>query len=698
MSSTRSSRACNKLGLAPRPTTLTIFSSKETPRTSCLRGSKPKATILHVLGDSWKLRFEKTRDPQDLDKSISYHHDAVLLQGDDNILPMGLCMLAEALKARAEFNGDATDLDEALGHLYTALSVHLPDHPQCAYNLGAVAKVFQARYGLSNDADDLDQAIEYYTAAAEHTASHLRLRSLAAGEWVNFAHACGHRSALTGYQTALDLLQDTLALDPMLELQHRFIRSAPHLQALPCDAMASALQFGEVGMAVRMLEQGRGALWTELRGLRSPLRDLQDAQPALAERLLANREKLEVLSTAPEHAMVSDVQASTSVGYDNIRYHNRLLLEEQESVLAEIRSLPAFANFRTGENPAINLNEVAAEGPVIVVNLSAKRSDVVILVSNQPPACLRLPDTFLDDVTALVAHLQTGRERSYKQFNKALRHVLRETWDLIGAPVVKKLKELQVAKGSRIWWCPTGILCLLPIHAAGPISPGSSRHLLDLYVSSYTPTLTALVDARKDAPEPSSQPSTLPKMLIVAQPDPTLPTVELEVATIASLAEDVTCLLSSDATKSAVTASLPSHPWVHFACHGNIQPSRPFSSSFLLAHAEHLTLLDITRIKASSRELAFLSACHSAGAPDDSAHNEALQLSTAMQFCGYRSVVGTMWAMVARTFYENMLSREEGMREFGFRRSARAICEAAKQLRRQKVDLERWVNFIHIGA
>ncbi|EKM48627.1 uncharacterized protein PHACADRAFT_266244 [Phanerochaete carnosa HHB-10118-sp] len=69
-----------------------------------------------------------------------------------------------------------------------------------------------------------------------------------------------------------------------------------------------------------------------------------------------------------------------------------------------------------------------------------------------------------------------------------------------------------------------------------------------------------------------------------------------------------------------------------------------------------------------------------------------------------------MWQMsdedgptFASFFYRAMFAEQgEGSlahsSEIGFKRAARALCFATKELRRKKVSLERWVNFVHIGA
>ncbi|CAG8697403.1 9223_t:CDS:1, partial [Acaulospora colombiana] len=48
----------------------------------------------------------------------------------------------------------------------------------------------------------------------------------------------------------------------------------------------------------------------------------------------------------------------------------------------------------------------------------------------------------------------------------------------------------------RIWWCATGPLAFLPIHAAGIYDPGSvDSQISDYVISSYTPTLSALLES-----------------------------------------------------------------------------------------------------------------------------------------------------------------------------------------------------------
>jgi CHAT domain-containing protein len=183
--------------------------------------------------------------------------------------------------------------------------------------------------------------------------------------------------------------------------------------------------------------------------------------------------------------------------------------------------------------------------------------------------------------------------------------------------------------------------------------------------------------------------------------------VDAEVRVVEQLGNFVTSLVGQAATRDAVANNLKDHPWVHFACHGHLLPRQPFDSSFELHNNIRLTLLDLIQSHLPNAEFAFLSACHSAECSDDGTPDEVLHLAAAMQCCGFRSVIGTLWAVVdndghqlSKDFYEYVMSKDSDReQEVGFRKSGRALSEATKKMRKVKgMNLERWVNFVHIGA
>ena len=189
--------------------------------------------------------------------------------------------------------------------------------------------------------------------------------------------------------------------------------------------------------------------------------------------------------------------------------------------------------------------------------------------------------------------------------------------------------------------------------------------------------------------------------------DKSLPNVQSEIDNVQQLGDfvgvDVGVLVGAEANCDAILLGLREHSWAHFACHGYLgNNAQPFHASFKLHGGSYLTLLDLIQARLPNAELAFLSACHSAEG-DLTTPDETVHLAAALQFCGFRSVVGTLWEMddrdgpiVSKEFYKYMF-RNPGNKA-DFRDSAEALNMAIRALRKNGVPLERWILFVHIGA
>ena len=178
-----------------------------------------------------------------------------------------------------------------------------------------------------------------------------------------------------------------------------------------------------------------------------------------------------------------------------------------------------------------------------------------------------------------------------------------------------------------------------------------------------------------------------------------------EIWLVRRLNDKVTTLMGNHATPPAVVESLQHHRFAHFVCHGILEREKPFQASFKLSNGLRLTLLEIVRSRLPDAEFAFLSTCHTAELTEGSIADEGLHLTVAVQYCGFRSVVGTMWAMadedggdLAGHFYKSMFSSNDASVPY-YERSARSLRDAVRSLRRKKgLPIERWVNFVHYGA
>ena len=112
-----------------------------------------------------------------------------------------------------------------------------------------------------------------------------------------------------------------------------------------------------------------------------------------------------------------------------------------------------------------------------------------------------------------------------------------------------------------------------------------------------------------------------------------------------------------------------------------------------------LTIREIIRSQWQNPEFAFLSACHTT-VGDESSPDEAIHLAAAMQFSGFRSVIGSMWsvdddvaAQVDRCF-DNLVDGS-GSGRLDCTRAALALHKAVKTLRK-KIPFEQQIVFIGV--
>ena len=609
-------------------------------------------------------------------------------------------------------------LDESID-TYRQLLEHRPPKRLRIGALMGLSKTLYARSKISpgHRTQDLQEVVELYPRLLDDGSWLLSLphRFHYACLWALRAHSIQHPSTSTAYETALSLMQGIAPYSPTLQLQHAT------LTVLTADSHEMPLAYasyqvgqGQLEQAIETLERGRALLWSEMRHFRTSIDQLLRADPELGHKFAALNQDLEELtkSIAPSHKLnmddvvADDLRAGDQFG--SLLLRQRGLLKARDKLISQIRALPGFDRFLTF--PLFDtLRSAASSGPVIVVNHSKLRSDILILLHNASPSLIPTTDDFYDRAKELKDRLFTSRVEDgldSSEYDKTLTSILAELYELVGKPVINRLRQLQVPDHSRIWWCPTSVFCSLPLHAMGPITSndGELQYFLDLYICSYTPSLSALIQSRNRGS--GSRPSDRPSVLLVAQTDPSLPTVRGEIQVVQALDTEVTSLISEAATPAAVLDGFQNHQFVHFACHGTLEAGKPFEAGFEL-HEERLTLLKIVRANLPTAEFAFLSACHTAEVTEGSIVDEGLHLAAAVQYSGFRSVVGTMWAMadkdgrnLAKNFYKALFldsKREQGTPYH--ERSAKALQSAVKKLReKRRINHERWVNFVHYGA
>ena len=720
--------------------------------------------MLSVLGTSLRMRFERAGDPRDLDAAIDageqavaavppghpgragrlsdlqnslrtryQHHgnsadlDAAINAGEQAVAAsppghpdraMYLSNLAYSQFARFEQTQSTAYLDTAIGYGRQAVAAMPRDHPARADYLSGLAGTLGTRFEHAGDVADVNEAIDCMQQASHASNAAPRTRLAAARNWGAAAAVNGRiHQASEGFAAAVGLLPMVAwhGLDRPTR-QEQLVQWA----GLAADAAACQIRDGHPEYAVELLEQGRSILWTQALNLRTDFGRLAEAHPALADRLSGLRTILdtplpEALEQLPEPAGGRALGGKQQ--QDAIELRKRTA-REWDAALTQVRGFKGFQHFLAA-TPYPELSDIVGSRTLVVVNVSHYGCHALVVAPGADrPQVVDLPgmsmDAAVDHVNQMLRVVagNAGLGRGFRERERdrhAVLDVLDWAWEAIAEPVLTALGHTSPHETGdrwpRIWWCPTGPLTVLPIHAAGHhprhrVKTGSTETVLDRVISSYTPTLTALARSR----EPAA--SAAVRHLAVGVPaspgHSPLPAVPAELEVLARhfpVGPGNLQLLGSLASRAKVLAAIPDHAWVHLACHAGQVHSDPDHSGFALWDGT-LTITDLAALPTQSRDLAFLSACQTA--TGSTRHlDEAIHLAAAVQFLGYRHVIATMWTIadspapyMADKVYTALTQRGTP----DSHRSAEALHQATHALRNtDPTNPLLWAPYIHLG-
>ncbi|KAG1743851.1 TPR-like protein [Suillus lakei] len=654
----------------------------------CLPGHSDRSSSLNNLALSLRDRFKQYGVPSDLDEAIELNRAALLLcPPGHSFRSSSLGNLALSLRDRFKQRGVPSDLDEANELLRATLLLHPPGHSDRSSSLNNLALSLRDRFKQRGVPSDLDEAFRLYKQLSYLSHAVSRMDLTAAKSWATFAEQMNHDSALLAYQTALKFLDHHVTLLSSSSRHFDVVRKAT--SSLAMDAFSCGIRRGALTTAVELVEQGRAVFWTQLARLSLPLDKLSqsgDTGAALAEEF---------------KQLSSYLRGAFDQSTEDQSLQIRQLTIQWNDVVSRIRMLPDFSRFLL---PPLfsDLQKAAQEGPVIIVNASQYSCDALIILSGQDSVHVPL-DVSQTEVSELSSEFRSLSEQfGSSDHQHKLVGILRKLWHHIVDPVVQALTVSNVHPGSRIWWCPTAEFTLLPLHAAGPYER-KRDNLSQIYISSYTPTLTTLIRARQRV----SQYASTQYFVAIGQGNPDrgkeLRCVAPELAAIAQrlvpVVSSFTSLRDNLATVQGALDALNHNQWLHLACHGMPHRTQPFESSFTMRDGP-LMIKDIIRSNWQNPEFAFLSACHTT-VGDEKSPDELIHLAAAMQFSGFRSVIGSMWSVdddvarqVVSAFYDKLMD-DSG--RLDCTRAAVALQKAVKSLRK-KITLEQQIVFVHLGA
>jgi tetratricopeptide (TPR) repeat protein len=673
-------------------------------------GHQARAIALNNLGSQLTDRFSRRGQDADLREAIALLTEAA---GIADQAPRGVVLnnLARATGRVGEENGDEALLREAvrLGRQALADADSPAQQAQISAELGLHLHKLMA---LSGDGSLLEEILGAYAraAAAADAAPRLRLQVARARAEI-LADARRWPEALEDYVTAIGLVGQVAARHlPAEDKQHQLAS----LTALGADAAACALNVGQPQRAFELAEHARGVLIAEAFDAHADVSELRARAPDLAARFEALRDDLNTVGLIQPRVMAITADGERETDGPAVPAESQHRLGQRwNDLLGEIRSLPGFEMFLRPP-PFETLAAAAAAGPVALLNLSRFRCDALIL-SNRADGHADVQLVPLPEVDPMIAAGHAGAILSEVHdavsalaATRAVHQTLAWLWNAVVRPVLDSQGLLAAnppAPLPRIWWCPTGALSYLPLHAAG-LPDTSTEHpdsALDHVVSSYTPSIRALLQrSRRDHGD--GAPVTA---LIVAMPTTPggadLPGVAAETQLVQAACPEALVLAGPQAHREAVVAALADRSLAHFACHAVSDESDPSSSQLVLYDHQRspLTVADIIQCETTAAELAFLSACSTAQTSADLI-DEALHITSAFQVAGFPQVVGTLWpvrdlaaAGLVGDFYARYLP--DGGR-VPAETAAYALHEAIRQARdRDQQSPLSWAAYMHVG-
>ncbi|KAG2145334.1 CHAT domain-containing protein [Suillus bovinus] len=649
------------------------------------------------LARSLQKMYAKRQTIEDLNAAITHFETYLTVSPEDHPdLPLALISLASCRHMRAKAGKDDDGFQDALLLLSNA-SEKLPEaHSWFFLIYHLYTTIFGDYYKSTKDTLFLEKAFHYHQLASSAPGIHTWDQLTAALRWRTDANVFHHTSALEAYKTSLKLLDRHIMATPTVHGRYKALLGGilGDTPSLAADATACAISAGDLELAVELSEQGRGLLWSQMSRFRATINDLRvvdDEGRRLADEFEFLSAELGRRQSDSSSAVRTVTDALRRTQQEEEARQYRQISSQWDVVVGKIRQKEGFAYF-LNPMPYKELRAAAIAGPVVIINVSVKRCDAIIITKVGPPRLIPLPDASLggittvsDDFRNILRNTSGVGEESVRE--KQLIPVFRRLWDAVLAPIVEELLTI-VPKGSRIWWCPTSKLTSLPIHAVGPYRKGANN-ILNIYVSSYTPTLSALMRSRRR--NASKVASNTPSFVSIGQSKPNSGSGEKELEAVGAELELVKSLVPSSMSYSEVSGdegtfsgaiqALKTNSWVHLACHGKQDFVQPFDSSFALRD-KPLRLSDIIQAEPENPEFAFLSACHTA-VGDKNAPDEIIHLAAAMQFSGFRSVIGTI-AMFSS--------------KIDCTYAARALNKASKAVDKDQVRMDQRVVFIHIGA
>ena len=605
--------------------------------------------------------------------------------------------LAAAYNKRIQ--GDRADnIERAIKHYKQALKVYTQedfpaDWAEIQNNL-AVAYNCRIREERS---ENLERAIEHYNQALKvYTPREFPSRCRSAAYWLGYLCQEGKRISQAGraYTMGMEAAEELYNASIFQSSRETELTETRDLYRRAGYTLAVS---GDAIKAVEALERGRA------RGLGDALtRDRADLERVRQK----DQEVYELYGKAVQELqnLESQERAGVLAGGKNAPQMRDLMMQAQgrlDETVNGIRQIPGYDNFLKKPGweeiaasavigqPIVYLVAASTGGLALIVHRSLGSQDAAVDIVNLDSFSEQHLQEILDSWFKAYRGWQESLRnnmisaevylQAQKKWFDAIESITGQLWQDVMEPVFGVLQSL---KAQQVFLIPTGLLSLLPLHAAWRKDGGRRQYLLEMIPVSYVPSVLSLAHARRMVSSTGSE-----KLLSVDEPKPVkaspLRNSNSEVSAISSLFKNPVILEHEKATRSTTLRDLPGAQVAHFSCHGGADWSDPEKSGLLMANGEMLTVKDLFELHLDGARLATLSACET-GVPGTKLPDEVVSLPSAFIRAGFAGAIGSLWTVPDESTAELMKNFYQLWRQKPGLNPVQALTNAQQKLRESK--------------
>ncbi|KAG1858811.1 hypothetical protein DFJ58DRAFT_744845 [Suillus subalutaceus] len=361
----------------------------------CPPGHPHRDTTLGNLANALETRYDKSDVSDDLNEAIDLYRESLrLMQLDDPRRHVNLYNFSSALCSRFTHTQVNEDVEEAITFCQQSLAVLPSLHPDRCFSYAWLRTACLSRYQILHNSADLSLAMENFRRmASSHPSQGFPRRIKEAIDWARQAELHQHQSALEAYQMCFELFDSHVMTRSSLISRREAATAFRDAQSFPVDAASCVIRCGNLQQAVELLEQGRGQQWSLASRLRTPVADLESANPRLAHNYLELSKHIS--NFAQSSAIITDRAA-----VDRAATEYRRLLKQWEAAVAEIHDLRAFSRFLLPPSYK-DLQAAARHGPVIILIASQHLCSAIIIPTSGDPHHVPFPSVTLADLNNL---------------------------------------------------------------------------------------------------------------------------------------------------------------------------------------------------------------------------------------------------------------------------------------------------------